>query len=218
MTAPKSAATASTNARIGHDGGRHEPLAARPAGGRAATVCDSETRARARRSRTASRSGSTGTPRSTPARTSVAQSDGGGPARPRAPLDALLQLLDVVERVELHAAVRSASRAKPVDLGRLANRLPHDAATTGGRRPRPASSPPATAATRVRRRPCWPVRTTARRPGSPAATSSARSPMSCMYSHLSGRAPNPFSRSAMARSGRPAPPGYGSARKIEPKR
>ena len=42
--------------------------------------------------------------------------------------------------------------------------------------------------------------------------------MSCMYCHLSGRSRSPFSSSAMARSGRPAPRGYASARNTAPNR
>ena len=61
-------------------------------------------------------------------------------------------------------------------------------------------------------------RTTRRRPGSRDATSSGRTRCpACTPTYRVERA-NPFSSSVIARSGRPAPPGYGSARKIEPNR
>ena len=57
-----------------------------------------------------------------------------------------------------------------------------------------------------------------RPPGSRGPTSSGRTRCpACIPSYRALRA-NPFSSSAMARSGRPAPPGYGSARKIAPNR
>ena len=169
---------------------------------RAATTATDVTRPSVS-ARRACRSGSTGTPR-----------NDAGPHR-ALPSPAAACPRAAREVVDARAAARRCRRARRAAAAgarrpgaasrsrRTAGSPPTWSATTGDRRPAPASSRPATAATT----------------GAPGTSLAfwnqlggrlvvvvvpvVTNPMSCMYSHLSGRARNPFSSSAIARSGRP---------------
>ena len=174
-------------------------------------------RGRRRRARTACRSDRRGTPRSTRARTSGVQPSGG------APVGRVTR-----RRCACSASISSSARscmqpplgvaAQPVDFGRLRGSPPTSRATTGGRRPAPASSRRATSATTARQAPRWPCRT--RRPprGSRGATSSARTRCPpCTPTYRVERA-IPFRGARRPDRAGPAPPGYASARNTAPNR
>ena len=137
----------------------------------------------------------------------VAQSVGGLPAALRASIDAACSASISSSASQLQrAAARRRCRSQSISADcRMAS---HIVPRRLRDRPlAPASSPPATAATTARPAPRWPCRTTPPPGDSRGATSSGRTRCpACTPTYRVERA-IPFSSSATARSGRPAPAG-----------
>ena len=116
-----------------------------------------------------------------------------------------LQLLDGVQRVELRQRTLGVRRSH--GSSDCANLLPQE--SRGGAVAARARAPtrPAAAASWAHRAAPTRAGTRRRRPRSRASASSRRSRYRGRYCHFAGCAASPFSRSAMARSGRPGPPG-----------
>ena len=127
-----------------------------------------------------------------------------------------LQRVDLVERVELQQAplARRCAATRSRRTARIACHIWRDdcaVAALGQRRRGQRPQPP-----RRARHVGWPASNhVGRCLVVVVATSSARTRCPACTPTYRARSRKPFSSRAMARSGRPAPPGYGSARKID---